>query len=65
MNESKSIFQSVTFWGAVVTFASPLLVKYGINITDQQASAVAQTAVGLVGAAITVWGRVRATKAIR
>jgi len=65
MNESKSIFQSVTFWGAVVTFASPLLVKYGININDQQASAVAQTVVGLVGAAITVWGRVRATKAIR
>ena len=64
MNESKSIFQSVTFWGAVITFASPLLVKYGVNITDQQASGIAQAVVGFIGAAITIWGRIRATKSI-
>lgn len=59
----KSIFTSVTFWGAVTTligsFAPQVFVWLGHDPTT-----VAAYATSAVGFAITVYGRMRATQPV-
>lgn len=68
--QSKSIFASVTFWGAVVAMLAPLLKHFGVQLSaDDQASIIGQLATlagmvaQIVGPIVAIWGRLRASKA--
>jgi hypothetical protein len=66
LNQAKSIFQSTTFWGAVVslffTFAPSLYGKL-FGATTSQAVVVSDVLVG-VGFIVTVWGRFTAKQTV-
>lgn len=62
MEDSKSIFASYTFWGAVVAVAAPIAGEFGVEF-DQ--AAWANALVSLAGGLVAVWGRIRATKRAR
>lgn len=58
---NKSIFQSVTFWGAVITAGSGLFpavaAKFGITGDAASIAAASAHIVTLIGFAVTVYGR--------
>jgi uncharacterized membrane protein len=60
---TKSIFTSVTFYGAVISLLGIVAPKIStaLGITTANSAAIAQEAVAVVGFLITLWGRVRAT----
>lgn len=60
MEESKSLLASKTFWGAAVVLLSTGLQAAGI--TDP--SGYANDAASIVGALLSIFGRVAATKTI-
>ena len=67
--ESKSIFQSKTFWGAVLSMLGKIAaVHFGIAATPELVDAGA-TAISLgasaVGDLVAVYGRVKATTVIK
>lgn len=67
--DSKSIFQSKTFWGAVLSLVGKIAaVHFGFGVTPELVDAGA-TALSLgasaVGDVIAVYGRVKATKPIK
>jgi hypothetical protein len=65
--ETKSLWQSKTFWGIVISGLAGLLGIWGKEISpaDQDAAvSVALTLVGLIGTILGVVGRVTATKKI-
>jgi hypothetical protein len=65
--DAKSIFTSVTFWGAIVSLVATVvpsafsIVGLGASASDQ--SVVVAHIVQIVGFGITVYGRLAATKA--
>ena len=59
--ESKSIFLSVTFWGLVLSLVGPVLAHYGITLPGDTAGLANELAM-LVGDAVAVYGRLRATQ---
>jgi hypothetical protein len=62
---TKSIFASVTFWGAVVTAFSLLFPHLYTTLgLPPDASVVATHIVGGIGTAITIYGRFHATQAV-
>lgn len=60
---TKSVFGSVTFWGAIITAFSLLFpsVYSKLGLTGMDASVIAAHIVGIIGTAITIYGRFRAT----
>jgi hypothetical protein len=64
--QAKSIFSSVTFWGAVLTAASiavpGLSAKFGL--TSATVSTDATWIVGAIGTVITIIGRLRASQPV-
>lgn len=62
--EAKSIFSSVTFWGAILTALSialpSLSAKFGL--TSATVSTDATWIVGAIGTVITIYGRLRASQ---
>lgn len=66
MDESKSIFTSVTFWGAVLSFLIPVLTptlqKYSVPVPD--AASLAAKLVSFITFAVTIYGRLRATQPV-
>lgn len=63
--DSKSIFLSKTFYGALLAlaapFISPMLAKYGVAIdADGWATKIAE----LVGLVVTLYGRYKAVDAV-
>ena len=65
--ETKSIFQSKTFWGAVVSGVSAMALIFGVSIESVEQTTLL-TAFESVGAAIdtvlTIWGRFTAKKKV-
>jgi hypothetical protein len=61
MEDNKSIFLSVTFWGIIVSVASKLLALAGWEVPVEGLDILIA---GLVGDAFAFWGRIRATKKI-
>jgi uncharacterized protein (TIGR02594 family) len=68
--------QSMTIWGAIVTALATVVPALGpvvgIDITGEvirqaggQAAQVFQAVAGLIGTALTIWGRVRATQPLQ
>jgi hypothetical protein len=64
VNEAKPIYLSVTFWGTVITTVSLLFPDFyaKLGITDQ--SVLVAHIVGLIGAFIAIYGRLRARKIV-
>jgi LytS/YehU family sensor histidine kinase len=62
MEESKSIFASKTFWGAIVAVIAGVAALFKIDLGDQEA--LATVIASLVGAIIAIYGRIKAVKKI-
>lgn len=62
MSEVKSIFKSKTIWGVLLMVIGSV---FGFNIpegVDQEIANIATTVIEAVGAALAVWGRIKADK---
>lgn len=63
--ETKSIFLSKTFWGAMLAVFGPLLVRYfHLSITGQNSDDITSAIVAIVGASLTIYGRIKASKQV-
>lgn len=68
MDKFKSLFESKTFWGAILAMASGIggLFGYTFGAEEQQVVMQAVSAIGTgIGSIIAVYGRVTATKMIK
>ena len=68
----KAWWQSKTIWGAVITVASVLCGFFGLELTTDEQALLTDTLVaavgaagGLVGAGVSVYGRIKADKSIK
>jgi hypothetical protein len=63
--DAKSILQSTTFWGSIVSLAAMLAPHLYANIAGSASqTAVVSTIVGIVGFVVTVYGRFTATQVV-
>lgn len=62
MNEVKSIFTSVTFWGVILSVVGKGLYAAGIDIGDT--NGLAELVVSFLGDITALYGRVKAAKRI-
>jgi hypothetical protein len=68
MQESKSIFLSKTFWGAVVVFAGLTAQALGYNFAAEDQQGAVNLITGIVeaiGGILAIYGRTAATKQIK
>lgn len=68
MDGVKSIFESKTFWGAVLAVAGSIagMLGYTFGAAEQQAVVeIVSTMVSTIGSGLAIYGRVVATKAIK
>lgn len=67
--ETKSLWQSKTFWGAIIAGASGLAAAvFGVTVAPEEQEAIigGVTAVGaVVGTVLAIIGRIKASKAIK
>lgn len=62
---TKSILTSKTIWGALLALLPALLSLFGLDTLpgfQEQASAVVEQVITLVGGALAIYGRIVATK---
>jgi hypothetical protein len=66
LTEAKSIFQSVTFWGSVLTALAIAIpsVSSKFGLTTATAATDAQYIVQAIGVAITIYGRFTAKQVV-
>ena len=64
MNETKPWYASTAVWGGVLAALSPLIALAGYQIDAGQAADLLAALGSLVGGALAVYGRVRATAVI-
>lgn len=64
MDDVKSIFQSTTFWGIILTGVGSFLHSKGFDVTGLSVPDTAKDLVTLIGMAIAIRGRVKAVKRI-
>ena len=64
MNESKPWYASTAVWGGVLAALSPLIALAGYQIDAGQAADILAAVGSLIGGALAVYGRVRATALI-
>ena len=65
--EWKSIFSSVTVWGAVLAGLSPWFAKLGLAVDPSMAPemvGITQAAMAAIGGALAIYGRMRADKRV-
>lgn len=62
MTDIKGALQSKTIWGALLAGAAIALNLFHINLGD--ANGFADDIVGLIGASLAVYGRIKAVKRI-
>ena len=65
MGEPKSLFQSRTFWGLVLTALGPWLGKTGLSMSDADVQQAIEALVTLSGVVLGIWGRVQAIQGIK
>ena len=67
MDETKSIFASKTFWGAIVAALSGMAGIFGVDVSGPEQEAIVSgiAAVGVaVGTVIAIVGRMKADKRV-
>lgn len=64
MNDTKSIFGSKTFWGAVLTLVSALGQPFGLAFDGNELAGTVDAIVALIGFVLTVYGRMKAEKTV-
>ncbi len=67
-NDTKSIFESKTVWGAIIAIVSAVagLLGYAFGPEEQEMLIMAGTTISTaVGSILSVYGRVKATKKIK
>lgn len=67
MEDSKALWQSKTFWGAIISVAGKLAAVFGYEVApddEQVLAAAVPLLVSVVGDVIAVIGRVTASKKI-
>lgn len=68
LNDSQPWYSSRTIWGSILAIVVPVLAMFlHITVTDadtQQIAALLAGAGGLVGGALAIYGRIKATKTI-
>ena len=67
MPDTKSFLTSKTIWGGLLAIAAPAIGILGYTITPADQAAIVAVATSLasaVGGALTIWGRIKATKRI-
>lgn len=63
----KSIFRSVTVWGALLAAVGPYAARHGMSLDPGLAPAfvdISEQVITLIGLMVTVWGRMRATQPV-
>lgn len=60
--ETKGLIQSKTVWGVIVQVLAMLAMHFGYDIGDQ--GMVVNVAIAVIGAGMSVWGRITAVKKI-
>ena len=72
MEETKPWWQSKTIWGAIITIVALILSLFGVQIDEQTKQVLvnefvaAATAIGgIVGAVLSIYGRIKAEKRIK
>jgi hypothetical protein len=63
LENKKSVFESVTIWGVLVTLVGVVLNRFGIQLVDE--GGWANDLVVLFGAVMSLYGRIRGTKRIK
>lgn len=63
MDSTKSLFASKTFWGAVVAAVAPILIPH-LHLSTDAVNSIATQLVTLSGAALAIYGRVKAEKSV-
>jgi len=61
--ETKPIWASKTFWGAVIAGLSPFITKW-LGLDGFDWSGIEDAIVGVMGGVIVIYGRVKAAKQI-
>lgn len=67
MTETKPWYASRTIWGALIAVAASLGASFGLTLSEQDQSSLADAALqitGAIGALIALYGRVRASHRI-
>lgn len=67
MFETKSALTSRAVWGGVLAMAAPLAgwLGYTVSSADQaEIAALVSAAISVIGGALAIWGRIKATKRI-
>ena len=65
MNDSKSILESKTFWGAVAVIAGTALNAAGIQVGNDEIDMIVDLGLQLGGALFAIYGRVVARGTVR
>lgn len=68
MEESKSWYASKAVWGGIVAVGAGVAGVFGYTMTpaDQEQIVLAVTGIaGIVGGLVSIWGRMKATKAVK
>jgi len=67
--DTKKVWQSKTFWGAVVTMLSTAALLFGAKVTGEEQIAITESTMGIVGAVgelvgfvLVIIGRFKAVK---
>lgn len=60
--ETKTLLQSKTFWGVVIMLAGTVMTQFHLDATSL--TGMDDVIVQLIGAFVTVYGRVKAVKKI-
>lgn len=64
MNETKSILASKTFWGSAIAAIGGIAAVFGHTIDASVTAEVAEILAIIAGAALAVYGRIKADKKI-
>lgn len=68
MDGSKAWYTSKTVWGGIVAVGAGVAGVFGFTVApaDQEQIVLAATGIaGIIGGLISIWGRVKASKAVK